>query len=159
VAGDLGEEIVRISIASDHAGFEFKRRLAEELRRLGHEVIDFGTNSVESCDYPDFAIPAVRSVASKESDRAILACTNGIGMCMVANKLPGIRGALVYNERTSCMTRAHHDSNVLCLGAGEFPEEDLLKFVRLWLETPFDGERHARRIGKMADLERAGGDD
>jgi ribose 5-phosphate isomerase B len=153
VADDLGEELMRIAIAADHAAFEFKRRLAEELRRLGHEVADFGTDSTESCDYPDFAVPAVRSVASGEADRAILACTNGIGMCMVANKTPGIRGSLVYSERSAAMTRAHHDSNVLCLGAQEFPEEDLLKFVRLWLETPFEGGRHTRRIGKVAALD------
>ena len=145
---------MRISLAADHAGYAFKERLAEELRRAGHEVLDFGTDSAESCDYPDFAIPAVRKVASSEADRAILACTNGLGMCMVANKIPGIRGALVYNERTAAMTRAHHDSNVLCLGAGEFPEEDLLKFVRLWLDTPAEGGRHARRVAKIGALDR-----
>ena len=145
---------MRISLAADHAGYVFKERLAEELRRAGHEVLDFGTDSAESCDYPDFAIPAVRKVASSEADRAILACTNGLGMCMVANRIPGIRGALVYNEHTAAMTRAHHDSNVLCLGAGEFPEEDLLKFVRLWLDTPAEGGRHARRIAKIDALDR-----
>ena len=144
---------MKISVAADHAGYAFKERLSEELRRLGHEVVDFGTDSGESCDYPDYAVPAVKSVASGESDRAILTCTNGLGMCMVANKIPGIRGALVYSERTAAMTRAHHDSNVLCLGGKEFPETDLLKFVQLWLETPFDGGRHARRIGKIADLD------
>jgi ribose 5-phosphate isomerase B len=144
---------VKIALAADHAGFEFKRLLADELRRLGHEVRDFGTRSADSCDYPDFAIPAVRSVAAGENERAILACSNGIGMCMVANRIPGIRGALVYNERTAATTRAHHDSNVLCLGAKEHRSEDLLAFVRLWLETPFDGGRHARRIGKIQALD------
>jgi ribose 5-phosphate isomerase B len=153
VANDLEAAPVRISVAADHAGYAFKRRLAEELRRLGHEVADFGTSSEESSDYPDFAIPAVRSVAEGKSDRAILACSNGIGMSMVANKISGIRGALVYSERTAAMTREHHDSNVLCLGAKQFPEEDLLKFVRLWLDTPFEGGRHARRIGKISKLD------
>ena len=140
---------MRIVLAADHAGFRFKRELAQELQRLGHEVIDCGTDSDESCDYPDFAIPAVRSVADGRTERAILTCTNGIGMAMVANRVPGIRGALVYNERTAAMTRAHHDSNVLCLGAGEFPSADLLKWVRIWLDTSFDGGRHARRISKF----------
>ena len=144
---------MKIAVAADHAGFEFKRKLAAELRRLGHEVIDFGTESEESCDYPDFAIPAVRSVAEGKSDRAILQCANGIGMAMVANRIPGIRGALVYNDRSAAMTRAHHDSNVLCLGAREFPAEDLLKWVRIWLEAGFEGDRHARRIGKIQALD------
>jgi ribose 5-phosphate isomerase B len=152
LADDLGESM-RISLAADHAGYRFKERLEQELRRLGHELRDFGTGSEESCDYPDFAIPAVRSVASGEADRAILACTNGIGMTMLANKIRGIRAAMVYNERTAEMTRAHHDSNVLCLGAKEFPEEDLLKFVRLWLESPFEGGRHTRRVGKIDALD------
>ena len=147
------EETMKISLAADHAGYRFKERLEQELRRLGHEVRDFGTDAEDSCDYPDFAVPAVRSVAEGEADRAILACTNGLGMTMVANKIRGIRAALVYSERTAGMTRAHHDSNVLCLGAGEFPDEDLLKFVRLWLETPFEGGRHARRIGKVKALD------
>ena len=144
---------MKIALASDHAGFELKRELSRELARLGHEVVDFGTDSSESCDYPDFAIPAVKSTADGETERTILACTNGIGMAMVANRLPGARGALVYNERTAATTRAHHDSNVLCLGAGEFPAADLLKWVRIWLEARFDGGRHARRVSKLEGLD------
>ncbi len=140
---------MRIALAADHAGLGFKRELAQELMRLGHEVLDFGTDSDESCDYPDYAIPAVRSVADGRAERAILACTNGIGMSMVANRVSGSRAALIYNERTAAMTRAHHDSNVLCLGAGEFPSADLLKWVRIWLDTPFEAGRHARRISKF----------
>ena len=144
---------MKIALAADHAGFEFKDRLVRELEKQGHEVEDFGTDSSESVDYPDFATPAVRSVSSGRNDRAILACTNGIGMAMLANKVSGIRAALVYNERTSEMTRRHHDSNVLCLGAGEFPPETLLGFVKSWLETDFDGGRHARRVGKISGLD------
>ena len=145
---------MKIALACDHAGYEFKEALADELRRLGHEVADFGTDSDESCDYPDFAAPAVHSVADGKADRAILACTNGIGMAMVANRLPGVRGALVYSERTAAMTRAHHDSNVLCLGAREFPSGDLLEWVRIWLRTDFEGGRHAGRVDKIHDLDR-----
>ncbi|MEE8313001.1 MAG: RpiB/LacA/LacB family sugar-phosphate isomerase [Myxococcota bacterium] len=143
---------MRIAVASDHAGYEFKCELRRELERLGHEVEDFGTDSSESCDYPDFGIPAAQSAANGETDRAILACTNGIGMSMLANRIPGARAALVYSERTAAMTRNHHDSNVLCIGAGEFPSEDLLKWVRIWLEEEFEGGRHARRIGKFESL-------
>ncbi len=144
---------MRIAVAADHAGFEFKTRLIEELRSLGHEVADEGTDSPESCDYPDYAIPAARSVSEGKSDRAILVCSNGIGMGMVANRIPGVCAAVVYSERTAEMTRGHHDSNVLCLGAQQFPEEDLLKFVRVWLDSDFEGGRHARRMKKVRSLE------
>ncbi len=144
---------MRIAVAADHAGFEFKTRLIAELRSLGHEVADEGTDSPESCDYPDYAIPAARSVSEGKSDRAILVCSNGIGMGMVANRIPGVCAAVVYSERTAEMTRGHHDSNVLCLGAQQFPEEDLLRFVRIWLDTDFEGGRHARRMKKVRSLE------
>jgi len=144
---------MKIALASDHAGFEFKQQLAAELRRLGHEVLDFGTESTQSCDYPDFAIPAVRSVVEGKAERAILQCTNGIGMAMTANRIPGARAALVYNERTASMTRQHHDSNVLCLGAGEFDAADLLKWVQIWLDSDFEAGRHSRRIGKFEALD------
>jgi ribose 5-phosphate isomerase B len=144
---------MKIALAADHAGYAFKKRLIQELHALGHTTTDHGTDSDASCDYPDFAIPAVRSVAQGEADRAILICNNGIGMSMVANRIPRIRAAMVYNERTAARTREHHDSNVLCLGAGEFDEKDLLSFARIWLTTPFEGGRHARRIGKIAALD------
>jgi len=145
---------MKIALAADHAGFDFKEKLAAELRGLGHQPLDFGTHGSESVDYPDFAIPACQSVADGKAARAILVCTNGIGMAMTANRIAGVRGALVYSARTAAMTRAHHDSNVLCLGAGEFPAETLLEWVRIWLEAPFEGGRHARRIGKLGALER-----
>ena len=145
---------MKIALAADHVGYPFKQRLCEELKRLGHEVVDLGTDSTESCDYPDYGIPAARSVADGEADRAILICTNGIGMSMLANRIPGVRAALVYSETSAAATRAHHDSNVLCLGGGEFPAEDLLKFTTTWLETGFEGGRHERRIGKVEALDR-----
>ncbi len=145
---------MRIALAADHAGFEFKERLERELEQLGHEIADFGTDSKDSTDYPDHAIPAARAVAEGKADRAILICTNGIGMAMTANRIPGVRAALVYNERSAAMTRQHHDSNALCLGAGEFPADELSKWVRLWLDTPFEGGRHARRVGKFEALEK-----
>ena len=143
---------MRVALAADHAGYAFKRRLAEELRKLGHDVADFGTNGTESCDYPDFGIPAARSVASGENERAILVCTNGIGMGMLANRIPGSRAAVVYSDTTAERTRQHHDSNVLCLGAGEFPEDQLLRWARTWLDTKFEGGRHERRVKKFESL-------
>ena len=144
---------MRIALGADHAGYEFKARLAQKLAALGHDVKDFGTGSTESTDYPDYAIPVSRAVASGAVDRGILACTNGIGMAMTANRIRGVRAAVVYSARTATMTRQHHDSNVLCLGAGEFPHDELLAWVQMWLETPFEGGRHARRVGKIEALE------
>jgi len=144
---------MKIALAGDHAGYAFKRRLGEELRKLGHEVTDFGTDSTESCDYPDFGIPASRSVAEGKSDRAILVCTNGIGMGMLANRIPGVRAAVVYSDTTAERTRQHHDSNVLCLGAGEFSEEQLLRWARTWLSAEFEDGRHSRRVKKFEALD------
>jgi ribose 5-phosphate isomerase B len=125
-----------------------------ELERLGHEVVDFGAQSSESSDYPDYAIPAARSVAEGKADRAILVCGNGIGMGMTANRIPGVRAAVVYSDTSAAETRQHHDSNALCLGAREFPAEKLVEWVRIWLATPFAGGRHERRVGKLEALER-----
>jgi ribose 5-phosphate isomerase B len=144
---------MKVALAADHGGYAVKRRLAEELRKLGHQVVDFGTDSTESCDYPDFGIPAARSVASGQNERAILVCTNGIGMGMLANRIPGARAAVVYSDTTAERTRQHHDSNVLCLGAGEFPEEELLRWARTWLDTKFEGGRHERRVQKFEALD------
>ncbi len=144
---------MKIAVAADHAAFEFKTVLIKELERLGHQVVDFGTHSDESCDYPDFGIPAAETVATGQSERAILTCTNGIGMTMLANRIPGVRASLVYNERGAAMTRQHHDSNVLCLGAQEFDRAELLKWVGIWLETGFEGGRHSRRVAKFEALD------
>lgn len=146
---------MRISVASDHAGYPFKEKLAAELRSQGHQVKDFGTDSETSCDYPDFGIPAARSVVEGAADRAILCCSNGIGMSMLANRIPGVRGALVYSSSTAERTRQHHDSNVLCLGAQEFADETLLEWVSTWLRTAYEAGRHARRIGKIEALDGA----
>ena len=113
---------MKVALAADHGGYAVKRRLADELRKLGHQVVDFGTDSTESCDYPDFGIPAARSVASGQNERAILVCTNGIGMGMLANRIPGARAAVVYSDTSAERTRQHHDSNVLCLGARAAPD-------------------------------------
>ena len=139
---------MKIALGCDHGAIYFKPVLKDYLKSKGHELLDFGTDSTESCDYPDFGIPAALSVQKGESERAILSCTNGIGMSMAANKLSGIRAALVYSAKTAATTRKHHDSNVLCLGAQEFSNEELLSFVEAWLTTEFEGGRHQRRVDK-----------
>jgi ribose 5-phosphate isomerase B len=146
---------MKIAIAADHGGFELKSHLAEALGNLGHEVIDCGPAALDPADdYPDYGKPAAEAVGTGKADRAILICNNGIGMCMLANKVPGVRGALVYSEATARATRKHHDSNVLCLGGQEFSPEELMTFIRAWLETDFEGGRHERRMGKIVQLER-----
>lgn len=145
---------MKIGIAADHGGFELKKQLIEELKEQGHEVQDFGPAVFDaSDDYPDFGIPASQAVAAKEIERAILICNNGIGMAMLANKIHGVRAAVVYNEQSAKNTREHHDSNVLTLGGQEFSEADLKKFIQIWLSTPFLGGRHERRMGKIGALE------
>ena len=144
---------MKIALANDHGGFSAKLAVKKWLEKKGHVVQDFGCHNIDSCDYPDYAIPAVQSVVDKINDRAILICTNGIGMCMAANKFPGILAALVYSEKTAAVTRKHHDSRVLCLGGKEFSEDDLLKFVDTWMNTEFEGDRHKRRIDKILKLD------
>lgn len=148
-----GGNKMKIALASDHGGFTFKEVLKTRLKEQGHEIEDFGCFTTESCDYPGFGIPASRSVANGKNERAILICTNGIGMSMLANKFPGIRAALVYSQKTAETTRKHHNSNILCLGAGEFRERDLFSFVEIWLTTDFEGGRHQRRISMIEDME------
>lgn len=144
---------MKITLACDHAAYEFKLKLIKWLEEQGHEVKDFGCSGLESCDYPDFGIPACTEVSEGRADRAILVCNNGIGMSIMANKIRGIVAALVYSVQTATMTRQHHNSNVLCLGAQQFSEDELMSFVDAWINTEFEGGRHERRIGKARALE------
>ena len=143
---------MRIALASDHAGFALKRALAERLSNDGHAIEDCGCFDEQSCDYPDFAAPAARRVAEGAAERAILVCGTGIGMCMTANKVPGVRAALVHDAFTARMAREHNDSNVLCLGARVVDVDRALDLTQLWLTTAFEGGRHARRVGKIDAL-------
>ena len=144
---------MRIAIANDHGGFNVKWKIIAFLKEEGYTVDNFGSDKSIPCDYPDFGIPAARSVARSVNDRAILICSNGIGMSILSNKISGIVGALVYNDSAAVNTRKHHDSNVLCLGGKEFSDEKLLGFVKLWLNTEFEGGRHERRMNKIKQLE------
>lgn len=150
---------MRIAIASDHAGFALKESLRRKLLDEGHEVLDFGTNSLESCDYPDFAQAAAREVAAGRCDRGILVCYTGIGMAMAANKVAGVRAAPVEREEEVQLTRQHNDANVLALGAKFVGEEQAAALVDIFLNTEFQGGRHARRVAKIMQIEQAAGKD
>jgi len=146
---------VRVAIGSDHAGYALKERVKAELTKLGHEVQDLGTGSAEeSVDYPDFAIPVAERVASGAADRGVVVCATGIGASIAANKVEGARASVVTSDETARLTRTDNDSNVLALGGRTTPNfEDALRWLRLWLTTPFAGGRHERRVAKIRDYE------
>ena len=145
-----------ISIACDHGALALKNKVAEHLRAQGHEVLDFGTHTPDSCDYPDFAAQAARAVADGRCQRGIVLCTTGIGVSITANKVPGIRCALLHDVLSAKLTRLHNDTNMMALGAGIVGENLALEIVDTWLTTEFSGEeRHQRRIDKVMALEKA----
>jgi ribose 5-phosphate isomerase B len=144
---------LKIVLASDHAGFELKEDIKRFLRTSEHEVIDAGTYDQESVDYPDFGRKAAELVASGEANSCILVCGTGVGMCVVANKTKGVRAVLVSDVYTAAQSRRHVDTNCLVLG-GQVTGKGLAReIVRVWLETPFEGGRHTRRIEKIRELE------
>jgi ribose 5-phosphate isomerase B len=144
----------KIAIGSDHAGFESKERAKSELLALGVEVVDKGTHSLDSVDYPDFGAAVARAVASGEVERGVLICGSGIGVSIAANKIPGARAALCWNEETTRLAREHNDANVLCFGARFINPDQAARMVRLFLETEFAGERHTLRVEKLSALDR-----
>jgi RpiB/LacA/LacB family sugar-phosphate isomerase len=145
---------MKIAIGADHAGFALKDQVRDALRQSGHEVIDAGTNSAESTDYPDYAAVVAHQVVSGAADRGVLVCSTGVGMSIAANKIAGIRAALAVNPDEVRLTRAHNDANILTIGARYTDPQAAGEMVRVFLETPFEGGRHARRIGKIAELEK-----
>ena len=145
---------MKISIACDHGAYMLKNKVAQHLKNEGHEVVDFGTNGPESCDYPDFAAKAARAVADGTCEKGIVLCTTGIGVSITANKIKGIRCALLSDVLSAKMTRLHNDTNMMALGAGIVGENLALEIVDTWISTPFSGEaRHQRRIDKVMALE------
>jgi ribose 5-phosphate isomerase B len=140
---------VKIAIGSDHAGYEYKEKIKTLLIGLGHEVEDFGTSSAQPVDYPLFISPTAEAVARGECERGIVLGGSGNGEAIVANKVHGIRCALCWNVETARLAREHNDSNVLSLGQRMLPEGLALEIVKVWLVTPFAGERHARRIAMI----------
>jgi ribose 5-phosphate isomerase B len=145
---------MKIAIGADHAGFVLKEKLKRRLAEDGHEVIDFGTDSEQSCDYPDYAQAVAREVAQERFDRGLLLCGTGIGMSIAANKVDGIRAAHVSSKDEAGLARSHNDANVLALSAKALDEDHAYQLVRIFLETEFTGGRHARRIAKITLLER-----
>jgi ribose 5-phosphate isomerase B len=145
---------VKIAIGSDHAAFAHRKFIAAELRKDGHSVTEFGAPSTESYDYPDAAKAVADAVASGRAEQGVLMCGTGIGMCMSANKVRGIRAALCHDEFTTKMAREHNNANVLCLGGRVLTPEKAAELTRLYLATPFAGGRHQRRIDKIAGLEK-----
>jgi ribose 5-phosphate isomerase B len=144
---------MRISLGADHRGFELKEKIKEYLKGLGHEVTDFGTDSTESVDYPDFGFRVAESVAKGQSDFGFTFCWTGNGMNMVANKVKGVRSALCLNEELARLTRAHNNANVLALASKFVSEEQGKKIVDVWLATEFEGGRHKPRIDKIVAFE------
>ena|SRR5690349_8947590 len=147
---------MKIAIGADHAGFSLKEKLRDELKARGHEVLDLGTNSDASTDYPDYAAAVAQEVAAGRAQRGFLVCSTGVGMAIAANKMPGIRAALAMNEEEVRLTRDHNDANVLTFGAKFIDANEAAKMADVFINTNFSGgERHSRRIAKMAELEHA----
>ena len=142
-----------IALASDHGAYQLKEALKKLLDKKGLSWKDFGTDSSESCDYPDYAGPAAKAVASGECDRGIICCTTGIGVSITANKVKGIRCALVGDLMSARLTREHNDTNVLAIGAGVTGEMLALQIAETWLDTEFAGGRHQRRVDKLMAYE------
>lgn len=144
---------MKIAIASDHAGYEEKEQLKPLLDSLGIQYEDLGTVSPESVDYPDYARKVGEEVSIGHVDQGLLVCGSGTGMAIAANKVPGVRAAVAWNEETARLAREHNDANVLSLGARVTPAEELPKIVRAWFAAKFEGGRHARRVEKIREIE------
>ena len=145
---------MKIALGTDHHGIEIGQVLVQHLRAEGHEVARLGECRGEPCDYPDNAFLVARAVADGEAQRGILICATAIGMSIAANKVPGIRAALVHDEAAAEISRRHNDANVLCLSGDTTPLQQVPKIVDTWLDTPFDGGRHERRVRKIMAIER-----
>jgi len=138
-----------IAIASDHAGFELRGQLHALLKTAGYQVLDLGTDSTESVDYPDFASKVAQAITSGQAAQGVLVCGSGIGMSIAANRYQGIRAALCHDVTTARLARQHNDANILCLGARILGAQEAGDTLRAFLETPFEGGRHQRRVDKM----------
>jgi ribose 5-phosphate isomerase B len=144
----MPEEIL---IAADHAGFELKGKLEAELKRLGFNVRDLGTNSSDSTDYADYAHPLAKEVSEGKVKRGVLICGTGLGMSYVANRYPNVRAAVTWSPEVAELARSHNDANVLVLPARFVTDDDAKEILKTWLETPFEGGRHERRVVKIED--------
>jgi ribose 5-phosphate isomerase B len=144
---------MKIAVASDHRGFVIKGKIISLISDLGHEALDMGTVSTESVDYPDFAAKVSQGISAGSIDRGILICGTGMGMCITANKFPGVRACTCHDDLTAEMSRRHNDANVLCLSADLLGDRLVNRMVELWLKTEFEGGRHARRVEKISRID------
>lgn len=144
---------MKIALACDHRGVQLKNEIAEYLKKKGIQPVNFGTDTEESCDYPDFILPAAEALGKGECQLAIGICYTGIGSVIAANKVKGVRAALVEDEARAKLTRQHNDSNMLILASGFHPAADLMKIVQAWLNTDFEGGRHEHRVRKIKSYE------
>lgn len=145
---------MKVAVACDHGGLNLKREIVKYLKDSGYEVSDFGTDTFDSCDYPDFALPAAEAVASGVCGKGIIVCSTGIGVSMVANKVPGVRCAHCHDSYCAEFTRRHNDANVLALGEKVVGPGYALKIVETFLNTEFEGGRHQRRVDKITEVEK-----
>ncbi len=145
---------MKIALACDHGGLNLKNAVIEYLKENGYDFVDYGTNSTDSCDYPDFALPAAEAVAEKKCDRGIIICSTGIGVSIVANKVPGVRCAHCHDSYCAEFTRRHNDANVLAMGEKVVGTGYALKIVETFLNTQFEGGRHQRRVDKITEIEK-----
>lgn len=145
-----------IAIGSDHGGLELKQAVIDYLQQRGLDCTDFGTYGSESVDYPDFGAKVARAVASGEAEKGIVICGTGIGISISANKIPGIRAALVHDEFTAQMAKEHNDANILAMGGRVLAPELGVKLVGIWLDTEYEGGRHQKRLDKISELEQNG---
>jgi len=143
---------MRIAVGSDHAGFELKESLKEKLRLGGHDVLDLGTTSADRVDYPEFAAKVGRAVDSGEAERGVLVCGSGIGMCMGANRFPGVRAAVIQDEYDAEKSRQHNDANVACFGARKIDADRAGELMGIFLKSEFEGGRHEARVKKLREI-------
>jgi RpiB/LacA/LacB family sugar-phosphate isomerase len=145
--------LMKIALASDHAGYSEKEKLKPLLQELGIDFSDLGTISEQSVDYPDYAAKVAEQVAQGDVEQGLLVCASGTGMAISANKVPGVRAAVGWSEETARLARQHNDANVLAIGALTTPQQDIPKIVRAWFDAQFEGGRHDKRVAKIKALE------
>jgi len=144
---------MKIAVGSDHRGFQTKNKILVQIGEMGHESVDFGPISSDSVDYPDVGSKVAKAISQGDIERGILICGTGLGMCIIANKYPGVRAASCHDDLTAEMSRRHNDTNILCLSADLLGERLVTRMVEIWLTTEFEGGRHARRIEKITQYE------
>lgn len=144
---------MKIAIGADHAGYEVKEQIKTQLAEMNLDVVDLGTNSAESVDYPDYGAKVGQFVAEGAADEGIIVCGSGIGICIAANKIHGVRAAQAWNAETAALARQHNDANVLSIGARVLSSEEIPKIINAWFSAKFEGGRHQKRIDKISSLE------